>query len=182
MLYFTGLGIKYYIKLIKEYILVFDLDLRESVLLAIGFSKWVCAWQYLVIKSLSIDTVIHNISKFISILLFCSFLSVFMCWHFKLFYHMNFLKYVFQFGLDRLGQPLISCIITEVRVSKDWSCTCIKGAWTSLVAQMVKQRPGFGPWVGKIPQRRKWLPTPISLFGGFHEQRNLAGCSPGLSY
>ena len=24
------------------------------------------------------------------------------------------------------------------------------------------RRPGFNPWVGKIPWRRKWLPTPVS--------------------
>ena len=95
LFHWLGHQIKYYIKLIKENIPIFDIDLRESVLLAIGFSKWVFAWQYLVIKSLSIDTVIHNISKFISILLFCSFLSVFICWHFKIFYHMNFLKICF---------------------------------------------------------------------------------------
>ena len=38
---------------------------------------------------------------------------------------------------------------------------------TSLVAQLVKnllqcRRPGFDPWVGKIPWRRKWQPTPVS--------------------
>ena len=38
--------------------------------------------------------------------------------------------------------------------------------------------PGFDPWVGKIPWRRKWLPTPVFLPGQCHVQRNLAGCSP----
>ena len=37
---------------------------------------------------------------------------------------------------------------------------------TSLVAQMVKNlpamwRPRFSPWVGKIPWRRTWQPTPL---------------------
>ena len=27
------------------------------------------------------------------------------------------------------------------------------------------QRPGFDPWVGKIPWRRAWQPTPVSLPG-----------------
>ena len=40
----------------------------------------------------------------------------------------------------------------------------------SLVAQRLKrlpamQRPRFNPWVGKIPWRRKWQPTPIILPG-----------------
>ena len=36
----------------------------------------------------------------------------------------------------------------------------------------------FSPWVGKIPWRREWLPTPVFLPGEFHGQRNLAGYSP----
>ena len=40
------------------------------------------------------------------------------------------------------------------------------------------RRPGFDPWVGKIPQRREWLPTPVFFLGEFHGQRSLAGYSP----
>jgi len=29
----------------------------------------------------------------------------------------------------------------------------------------------FDPWVGKIPWRREWQPTPVFLPGKFHEQR-----------
>ena len=39
-------------------------------------------------------------------------------------------------------------------------------------------RPGFDSWVGKIPLRRKWLPTPVFLPGEACEQRSLVGCSP----
>ena len=39
-------------------------------------------------------------------------------------------------------------------------------------------RPGFDPWVGKMPWRRDWLPTPVSLPGEFHGQRSLVGYSP----
>ena len=43
----------------------------------------------------------------------------------------------------------------------------------SLVAQLVKnhlqrRRPGFDPWVGKIPWRREQLPTPVFWPGEFH--------------
>ena len=38
-------------------------------------------------------------------------------------------------------------------------------------------RPGFDFWVGKIPWRRKWQPTPVFLPGKFHGQRSLAGYS-----
>ena len=34
----------------------------------------------------------------------------------------------------------------------------------------------FTPWVGKIPWRRKWLPTPVFMPGESHGQRSLAGC------
>ena len=37
---------------------------------------------------------------------------------------------------------------------------------------------GFDPWIGKIPWRREYLPTPVSLLGEFHGQRSLAGYSP----
>ena len=35
-----------------------------------------------------------------------------------------------------------------------------------------------GPWVGKVPWRGAWQPTPIFLPGESHGQRSLAGCSP----
>ena len=56
------------------------------------------------------------------------------------------------------------------------------GARASLVAQMVKgiclqcRRRGFHPWVGKIPWRRAWQPTPVFLPGESHGQRSLVGC------
>ena len=40
------------------------------------------------------------------------------------------------------------------------------------------KRPGFDPWVRKIPWRRKWLHTPVFLTGEFHEQRSLLDYSP----
>ena len=40
------------------------------------------------------------------------------------------------------------------------------------------QETGFDPWVGKIPWRREWLPTPVFLPGEFHRQRSLMGYSP----
>ena len=50
--------------------------------------------------------------------------------------------------------------------------------FASLVAQMVTnlpamRRPVFNPWVGKIPWRREWLPTPIFFPGEFHGPRSL---------
>ena len=52
-----------------------------------------------------------------------------------------------------------------------------------LASQMVKnlfakQETGFNPYVGKIPWRREWLPTPVFLPGKFHGQRSLMSYSP----
>ena len=41
-----------------------------------------------------------------------------------------------------------------------------------------KQETVFDPWVGKIPWRRKWQPTPICLPGKSHGQGSLVGYSP----
>ena len=38
--------------------------------------------------------------------------------------------------------------------------------------------PRFNPWVGKIPWRRAWQPTPVFLSGKSHGQRSLAGYNP----
>ena len=48
---------------------------------------------------------------------------------------------------------------------KEFACQCRSN-----------KRSGFNLWVGKIPWRRKWQPTPVFLPGKF--QRSLAGCSP----
>ena len=41
-----------------------------------------------------------------------------------------------------------------------------------------RRRHGFDPWVGKVPWRRKWQPTPLFLPGKSHGQRNLVDYSP----
>ena len=53
----------------------------------------------------------------------------------------------------------------------------------SLMAQQVKiclqcrrhRKHGFNDWVGKIPWRRKWQPTPVFLPEKSHGQRSLVG-------
>ena len=45
---------------------------------------------------------------------------------------------------------------------------------------MVKNLPAMRemwahPWVGKIPWRRAWLPTPVFLPREFHGQKSLTG-------
>ena len=40
------------------------------------------------------------------------------------------------------------------------------------------RRCKFDSWIGKIPCRREWQPTPVFLPGKSHGQRSLAGYSP----
>ena len=68
--------------------------------------------------------------------------------------------------------------------SYGFSSSHIWTTMTSLVAQMVKVSayspgdPGFNPWVGKIPWRRKWQPSPVLLPGKSRGWRSLVGYSP----
>ena len=48
----------------------------------------------------------------------------------------------------------------------------------NLPANADVKRHGFHPWVGKIPWRRKWQPTPVLLPGESQGQRSLVGYSP----
>ena len=54
--------------------------------------------------------------------------------------------------------------------------------WAAQVVQWLRicqyRRPWFNPWVGKIPWRRKWQPTPVFLPEKSYGERSLAGYSP----
>ena len=53
---------------------------------------------------------------------------------------------------------------------------CIFSVEMSLFMQC--GRPGFDPWVRKMPWRKEQLPTAVFLPGESHGQRSLVGCSP----
>ena len=40
------------------------------------------------------------------------------------------------------------------------------------------KRHGFNPWVGKVPWKMEWQPTPVFLPGEFHGQKSLVRYSP----
>ena len=68
------------------------------------------------------------------------------------------------------GRPGVLQSMGSQRVGHDW----VTGLnWTEQF-----RRPGFHPWVGKIPWRRKWQPTSVFLPGKSHGRRNLVGYSP----
>ena len=74
-----------------------------------------------------------------------------------------------------MGANTHTCMCTHTQILKR----------VSQVALVVKNsptnagdiRPGFDPWVGKIPWRRAWQPTPVFLPGESHEKRSLASYS-----
>ena len=76
------------------------------------------------------------------------------------------------------------CAVSEEGVTEKMggNCTRLQAKRASLVTQQSKIhlqcRCGFSPWVKKIPQKRKWQPTPVFLPGKPHGQRNLVGYSP----
>ena len=68
-----------------------------------------------------------------------------------------------------------------------WSLVAIcKNLWASQLVLVVKNPPAgagdvrcwFDPWVGKVPWRRAWQPTPVFFLGESLGQRSLAGYSP----
>ena len=68
--------------------------------------------------------------------------------------------------------------IPEEEVESDFQIATAKYLkWSSQVV-LVTQKKGFDPWVGKIPWRRTWQPTPVFLPGEPHELRSLVGYSP----
>ena len=55
---------------------------------------------------------------------------------------------------------------------------CPGGAVVKTACQCRRHKtPRFDPWVGKVPWRRKWQPTPVFLPGEFHGQRSLVNYS-----
>ena len=77
--------------------------------------------------------------------------------------------------------PVLGLHLGHLHSPRTLTCPSVK--WASWVAQMVKnlpqcRRPGFDPWVRKIPWRRAWQLTPVFLPGEFHGQRSLGGYSP----
>ena len=69
---------------------------------------------------------------------------------------------------DHLGWPREDSVRTQAWAG-DLEVTQVAGGQT--------WERGFNPWVGKIPWRRAWQPTPIFLPGESHGQGSLPGYS-----
>ena len=68
-----------------------------------------------------------------------------------------------------LGQYKWSLGLPRWLSGKESTCQCRRS-----------RRWGFNPWVGKIPWRREWQPTPVFLPGKSNGQRSLTGYCPKL--
>ena len=71
-----------------------------------------------------------------------------------------------------LAQNIWNChfVLQELLNVSKFIWSHLTWSWASLVAPSVKnllqcRRLGFGPWVGNIPWRRAWQPTPVFLPG-----------------
>ena len=80
-----------------------------------------------------------------------------------------------SFGERYLGPVVCIFLCLYVCVQGLHRCARVKNPPAN--AGDIKRRR-FNPWVGKIPWRRAWQPTPIFLPGESHGQRSLAGYSP----
>ena len=66
--------------------------------------------------------------------------------------------------------PQVSVYLTTSYSFNPCTVFYLPFCWASLIVQTVKnclqcRRPGFHPWVGKIPWRRTWQLTPVFLPG-----------------
>ena len=73
----------------------------------------------------------------------------------------------FQCGELQIGIYCLLPLIPTWCSGKESACQCRR-----------HKRLRFDPWVGKIPWKRAWRPTPAFLPGKFHGQRSLTGYSP----
>ena len=79
----------------------------------------------------------------------------------------------YQFLLDDLGWAFVIGERKKKKELRNW-----ENEETDRFSSSFPAGSDFGPWVGKIPRRREWLPTPVFLPGESHGQRSLEGYSP----
>ena len=79
----------------------------------------------------------------------------------------DFSIFVFNTGPPIMGQALCQVDVPGGASVREPVCQCRRC-----------KRDKFSPWVGKIPWRRKWQPSPVFLPGESHGQRSLLGFGP----
>ena len=97
---------------------------------------------------------------------------------------------VLAWRIPGIGEPGGLPSMGSHRVGHNWSDLAAAAADKGRVSQealVVKnlsanagrcKRCRFNPWIGMIPWRKAWQPTPVFLPGDSHRQRSLAGYIP----
>ena len=98
--------------------------------------------------------------------------------------------YYYLFWLSQKFCEILCPIITILGEIKTHRMTCprlklMPRPWLSGKESACQSRRcrrlGFDPWVGKIPWRREWPPTPVFLPGESHGQRSLVATVHGVA-
>ena len=77
-----------------------------------------------------------------------------------------------------LQEPIFACVCEPAGNCVQMLMITSRLGGAQDFAFLMSRRCGFNPWVGKIPWRRKWQPTPVFLPGKFLGQKSLMGYSP----
>ena len=87
---------------------------------------------------------------------------------------------LFHFHLEALQFLFTFCTLHDVCGSHPitWRACQVAPVVKNPPANAGDKRCGFNPWVGKIPWRRAWQPTPVFMSGESHGQKILVGYSP----
>ena len=78
-----------------------------------------------------------------------------------------------------LGKVLLRCVLCCIYKKIDvgfLAGTSVKELAKDMGLIPVSGRCGFNPWVGKIPWRRPWQPTPVFLPGESQGWWSMMGC------
>ena len=83
-------------------------------------------------------------------------------------------------AINKASHSVYSCALSHVPIQTGSSKFLCRLPWwlSGKEPTFLCRRQRFDPWVGKMPWRRKWQPTPVFLPGKCHGQRGLAGYSP----
>ena len=122
-------------------------------------------------------------SSYLSYLVIWQYFSTFLTWNLmyiiSLNRHMLVLANIFLYHNFIALKDKINNLVANfwsgisVPVNLTYGCDGLSGKESACQCR----KPGFYPWVEKIPWRRKWQPTSVFSSGKFHGQRSLAYCS-----
>ena len=100
-------------------------------------------------------------------------------------YHHKVICWILQFELEAvIGSSTTGVALPEVLEVPEgagWNVLYLglsSSELQDILQPTFRRTYHFDPWIGKIPWRRKWQPTPVFFPREFHGQRSLVGHSP----